>query len=1258
MMKLKNSKLIKLLLFSLLFFMQGCGKTGETTKAKLTFDTNFLNVTDSLGGVYFFGKNEDTKEDFAFTDDSVPSELELTNGKWTFLAVAWDGLSNSSKKMEGVMKCAKVVSQLNGTEASISMQLAAINCRDDAFGPGLSRDSNKDLRESKFYKCGDDILNCANSTAQSMKLVLRQKSLDGKIIDGLSSRCITDATISTSVIDGTYNFKSFINMIPTAYRKAKIEYFSDPSCSNLDYTFEFSAALQTSSTVVDPSANWTIVNDGVNAKIFTIVPICKTQAGNLPTPHNTGTNNIICNKDQFTYMNSNLALDYKFLSDINLEGNSYTTPLVTGLLSGNIDGNGHKIFNASFDFSGESNYSGIFSSYNSSTIEKVIKNLRVEDISFISPNSYPAGALFGSITGRVQIKELSSNNINITANSGNSVGSIIGTYWPTTTLTNFDGWMAKASNVTINANGCTNLGGVIGNFDTSSASSLTDMHGLYAENIYMDIADCQKVGGVLGTIKFKATLSKVTGKNIKIENSNAASISSYNNSIGGLIGFDFSGLFNRTLNEALITDSHIGTFPNPLKKVTGVGSILGQDNSGLGVIANAVSKNVKIHANSDGGSGPTPLGIGGIAGKARAKLIDVKFDGEIHTDISDAAGIIGGKYTQGISNAKSFGSISCRNNCGGIIGKSYNESVDILENLFSKMNIISTGVSVGGIFGYLLEDDAYNIEKLAFEGYVEGANEYGCIGGRYDSSSGSFDNIYSLYTNCKIKSGTDAVLGISKIHSTGSSSTLLMQGAYFLGIDESDNKIEFVNKTLSGGSVLQFSIGCMINESSYTATTYTTSQCGQYTDMTADPQNLVSLTSGIYKLDATNKLRLTKYLNESQIGGVDKLGTIIDPYLISTKVQWNNIKDSPYFMNKTFVLTSSIDFMGATFSPIGSSVSPFSGNFIGNGYALKNINITDNASEALGVFRYLSGGATINDTRIYPPIDNIKHSLTILKPSFSSTLVPAIGALAGKIDDTGGAITIKNVTITGDGNPLTMEINADTAPGIEVGGAIGGALLNQATSNIENIKVQLTNVSAASVGGSSYVGGIFGKFQGYGSIVQKLYYQGSIDGSLMLATGGIFGKIDPQTGTQLFNNLVSLGTINTTPSNSAGGIYGAIAAGTTSIASSRVSMDISSTSSVGCIGGSFTSSISLGHIYAVCNNLTAASTYGLLPTGYSNSGKTLFSFGSSIDATNIQASSSDFKSYSLIQSSLGEAPWPEFVYEADRYPYLPFEKDL
>lgn len=1267
-----EKKLIKIFTIICTLCLISCGQNKQTSKATLTFDTSFLTVSNSLGGVYFFGKNITTGEDFALVDDLIPSEIELTNGNWTFLAVSWDGLSDPSKKMEGIMKCSKVDVALNGTEVNIRMSLDAATCKNLAFGPTQVRDSNQDLKLSKFSKCGDDVITCSNSTPLSMKLVLRQKTLDGRIEDGLVSRCINDSTApGTPEFEFSHTIKAFFNMIPANYKKQRIDFYEDAACTNLDYSFEFSRDPNSSTSFFDQTSNWTIVDDATYAKINLLVPICQSQVGQNPTPFTTGAENIICNKNQFTFMNSNPTLDYKFLSDINLEGNTYSSPLVTNALSGNIDGNGRKIFNGSFDFSGRTDNSGIFASYDSPTLERVIKNLSVEDITVITPNSYPSAALFGAISGRVQIKELRANKITITTTSSASkIGGLIGSYTSSTATVNFDSWMAKVSNITIDASLCTicsNIGAAIGFFNTSG-SSLTDIHGLYAENIYLNVKDSIKVGGLLGSINFKNTFSKLTGKNIKIENKNTATSSSVNQAIGGLIGQDESGANSRTLNEVMISDSEIGTSGSELKKAVGVGGILGLSTSASGILQNAVANNIKIHALEDFGISPTPLGIGGIAGKSSIELKDVKFDGEIHTDISDAAGIIGGKYAQGISNAKSFGSINCANNCGGIIGKSYNPPVENIENLYSNMNITSSGLEVGGIFGQLDISDSNQVKYLNFDGYVEGASDYGCLGGRINLNSGSTFNIFSLYTNCTIKSGVTAALGISKIHDpSGLGNTLIFQGgAYFLGVDESSNKVNFVYQTKSGSplpNIVFVSDDCLINSSLDVPSSF--SNCGEAPDMTdiTKTNNLITTSSNEFERNVIGELRLTKYLNESQIGGLEKLGSIIDPYLISTKLQWNNIEDKEFLMNKTFVLGNSIDFSGAAFNPIGSIANPFRGTFIGNGQTLKNISAAEGTTAPLGIFRKLAGSASINDTTKYPPIDNIKHDLYIYNASFTSSTSSAVGTIAGEIDDEASEVLIiKNVTILGDANSLTNEINADSIANSKVGGAIGHSKFYNSGSTIENIKVKNVNLTALSSSGT-FAGGIIGYLEGNSYTLRKQFFRGSIDTSGLTATGGLFGKIYPNGGGLIsLQELVSTGEINTDVSNYTGGIFGDVSSGVISISDSRVNTTINTTSttSVGCLGGNYAGSISLSQIYTTCPTLSGSlSIYELMPSGFTvTSNKTLTFDGSSLTANDIRTSNlADFTSYTQIEALIG-SPWPTFKYEPGQLPFLPFEKDI
>jgi len=89
-------------------------------------------------------------------------------------------------------------------------------------------------------------------------------------------------------------------------------------------------------------------------------------------------------------------------------------------------------------------------------------------------------------------------------------------------------------------------------------------------------------------------------------------------------------------------------------------------------------------------------------------------------------------------------------------------------------------------------------------------------------------------------------------------------------------------------------------------------------------------------------------------------GTESDPYLISNSTQFNNIKLN---LNASYRLIQDIDFSGGSLTPIGTPSNPFTGNFNGDGYKLKNFILSPYTVSTAGyysIFGYVSGSSIKN----------------------------------------------------------------------------------------------------------------------------------------------------------------------------------------------------------------------------------------------------------------------------------------------------------
>jgi hypothetical protein len=186
------------------------------------------------------------------------------------------------------------------------------------------------------------------------------------------------------------------------------------------------------------------------------------------------------------------------------------------------------------------------------------------------------------------------------------------------------------------------------------------------------------------------------------------------------------------------------------------------------------------------------------------------------------------------------------------------------------------------------------------------------------------------------------------------------------------------------------------------------------------------------------------------------------PYQVSSCEDIQVVRDE---LGASYQLEGNIDCDGLTVEPIGSSGTPFTGTFNGNGYTISNITyvvLDDN----VGLFGYTSE-ATI--TNLY--LDNI-----VIGGNES------VGALAGFTNYTTiSYVGLRNADITGTGD--------------NVGGLVGYL----GGSTIEKSFAEDTIIN-----GSNLVGGLSGIAIGPSTVSQS-YFQGTVDGSTNV--GGITGQV-------------------------------------------------------------------------------------------------------------------------------------------------------
>ncbi len=260
----------------------------------------------------------------------------------------------------------------------------------------------------------------------------------------------------------------------------------------------------------------------------------------------------------------------------------------------------------------------------------------------------------------------------------------------------------------------------------------------------------------------------------------------------------------------------------------------------------------------------------------------------------------------------------------------------------------------------------------------------------------------------------------------------------------------------------------------------------------------------------------------------------------------------------SYCLTTNLDMTGVSFTPIGSSSSPFGGSFDGQGHTISNLTINTPTLNEVGLFGVING-ATI-------------QNLGLLGVSISGA--SAVGALAGSAS---GSIT--NCYSTG---------SVSSASGANyVGGLVG-----QSSATITG------SYSSAGVSGASYTGGLVGDNGGTitlsystGNVTANAYYVGGLVGSNESSISESYstGNVTGPSFAGYAGGLVGYNSGSVTQSYSIGGVSGGGVGGLVGANAGNVtqSYSIGGVFGGGGVGGlvgllfagNVTQSYSVGHVF-------------------------------------------------------------------------------
>ena len=217
-------------------------------------------------------------------------------------------------------------------------------------------------------------------------------------------------------------------------------------------------------------------------------------------------------------------------------------------------------------------------------------------------------------------------------------------------------------------------------------------------------------------------------------------------------------------------------------------------------------------------------------------------------------------------------------------------------------------------------------------------------------------------------------------------------------------------------------------------------------------------------------------------------GTAENPFIILDRGGLEAVSDN---LSAHYKLGADIDLLGEEFTPMGTSSSPFTGNFDGDGYAVRGLKVA--ADGYAGLFGSASGAA----------FQNLRIEGAEIESTGSSAGILAGSAEKGRIESCVVTGSVRGAEYTGGlaGKISGTQVSESGMKGSVEGGAQTGLLTGYAYGGrVSRCRAE------GSVKGAEYVGGLIGRLC-EGTVLEDSYAAGKVEmeaGSTY--AGGLVGK--------------------------------------------------------------------------------------------------------------------------------------------------------
>ncbi|OXS54259.1 hypothetical protein B1A99_27105 [Cohnella sp. CIP 111063] len=265
-------------------------------------------------------------------------------------------------------------------------------------------------------------------------------------------------------------------------------------------------------------------------------------------------------------------------------------------------------------------------------------------------------------------------------------------------------------------------------------------------------------------------------------------------------------------------------------------------------------------------------------------------------------------------------------------------------------------------------------------------------------------------------------------------------------------------------------------------------------------------------------------------GGGD--GSEEAPFIIDTAERLYEVSVSQsVYLDSHFRLIADIDFIGWDWSahpwtPIGSDVAPFSGEFDGGDHTITGLRIHDPLRSFAGLFGASSGtlrNIGLEEVEIAAGSNTgglVGHNTGKVHRAYST------GSVSG-IDSVGGLVGLNS----GGGVVQYSHSEAEVAGSQNIGGLVG------ANSSYGVVR---SSYATGNVSGAARAGGLAGINNGSGSLIEHAYATGNVSGTVW-DVGGIAGFIGPGS---IARYVIFTGSVSGVPGDKMGGLFGYSNSGT------------------------------------------------------------------------------------------------------------------